>query len=184
MSKMTHKKWKQIGRICGYDGTRTASVWSEDADRLRKACPYETWKRIGKTVKIAGGLYGDVIDEIEVDFSGKVDVNVRPTQKRGIFDATLKWEPSKPYEHRHAETGNMYHDILSEQLRSILEAHGFEVIGETEYSSDGGSQYRGGDNPSFSVTAKAKRLGGPDIDLDEPGVDNDEKKIYNIDPDV
>jgi hypothetical protein len=43
---MTRDKWKRIGRICGYDGTRTASVWSEDAQRLREACPYELWKRI------------------------------------------------------------------------------------------------------------------------------------------
>jgi len=48
MAMMTLKKWKRIGRICGYDGTRTASVWSKDADRLRKACSYELWKKMAQ----------------------------------------------------------------------------------------------------------------------------------------
>lgn len=49
MAEMTLKKWKQIGSICGYDGTRTASVWSKDADRLRKACPYKLWKKMAQS---------------------------------------------------------------------------------------------------------------------------------------
>ena len=48
---MTLAKWKEIGRICGYDGTRTASVWSEVADRLRKACPYGLWMRLANVVR-------------------------------------------------------------------------------------------------------------------------------------
>jgi hypothetical protein len=65
MSKITLKKWKQIGRICGYDGTRTASVWSKDADRLRRACSYGLWRSIGKS---AG--YNNVSQENPADAEG------------------------------------------------------------------------------------------------------------------
>jgi hypothetical protein len=49
MSKITLEKWKQIGRICGYDGNKSASVWSEKANKLRKSCSYEMWKKIAQS---------------------------------------------------------------------------------------------------------------------------------------
>jgi len=49
MAKMTLAKWKKIGRICGYDGTKSASVWNEKADKMRKACSYEMWKKIAQS---------------------------------------------------------------------------------------------------------------------------------------
>lgn len=44
---MTYDKWEEIGKICGYTGTKTASSKTKAADRLREACPYELWDRMG-----------------------------------------------------------------------------------------------------------------------------------------
>ena len=52
--KMTLAKWKEIGRICGYDGTKEATTSSKDADRLRKACSYEMWKKLVHAIDLSG----------------------------------------------------------------------------------------------------------------------------------
>jgi hypothetical protein len=92
MSKMTLKKWKQIGRICGYDGTRTASVWSENADRLRKACSYEMWKKIAANVvyKYASEKR-DSPDDIARNISNNYDMdNIEQDELKSIYEEIKK----------------------------------------------------------------------------------------------
>jgi hypothetical protein len=95
VSRITKKKWKQIGRICGYDGTRTASVWSEDADRLRRACPYELWKKMA---------------QVNLDSPFRDQESVVPPSLRGDGDP----REGMPWEGRHtpgkAFMGTAYRD--------------------------------------------------------------------------
>jgi len=101
MAKMTLKKWKQIGKICGYDGTKSASVWSEKADKMRKACPYETWKKMA-------GMFKGAIDSVtrpegmipvpgggfvsEEEFSQAVDEKFKKEPIHGLGVGGQSWE--------------------------------------------------------------------------------------------
>jgi len=68
---MTLAKWKQIGKICGYDGTRTASTWGEEADRLRKSCSYKLWKKIAQAFGYPDDFkYHDPKNEVSSVVSG------------------------------------------------------------------------------------------------------------------
>lgn len=93
MKKMTYRKWRRIGSICGYDGTRTASSEGKDANRLKEACPYETWKKIGNMLSdklrhTASWLTEDEQRELE-DLKSREDLNAYEKDRKEFLQSQL-----------------------------------------------------------------------------------------------
>lgn len=119
MAKMTLKKWKEIGRICGYDGTRTAATWSKDADRLRKACPYELWKKMASLFKGAAG--GSMIqDESGNWYSPSVEEADRLNREHGLGKYKNPPTDSVGDESSLPDGGDNEYIAKMEEIRSFL----------------------------------------------------------------